>query len=308
MNPLLANTIANCSEKNGALGSPCCTLVVPPLTVATKETASAGVTFWNSGPEPRDWTSTVAPSGLESTWTNGPWQQSFMHPTPRTSTSSSSPASRTAFTRASFTPLELDDMHPAARQQWMVCFLAAARSFWVISMRSSMIMVEPSFHMFQSRLGTLPRRDCPIIDHCRRDPAGSNAPRRQQRKTIVRRGFPRFDARFCLDCREHFIPAFHIASCPHTNHTGMLALGMKGEKVIKSRHPVNPAGRQLELARDEQKQIVFKISKEVLGFVEHLDQGILLKLMLLHVRLEDLEPLVTAGMFQNLRKAALCGP
>ena len=114
-----------------------------------------------------------------------------MQPTPRTSTCSSRPASLTAFSRASLTPFELEDMQPAAMQQRMTYFFRDARSFSAISIRSSITMADPSFHLFERQFGRLPRRDRSVINHRRGDAARPDAARRQQRKLAVRRGFAR---------------------------------------------------------------------------------------------------------------------
>src|ERR1035441_10648954 len=87
-----------------------------------------------------------------------------MQPTPRTSTWSSSPISLTAFSRPSFTPLELEDMQPAAIQQRTTYFFRAARSLSAISFRSSITMADPSFHMCERGLGGLARRNGAVID------------------------------------------------------------------------------------------------------------------------------------------------
>ena len=129
-----------------------------------------------------------------------------MQPTPRTSTWSSRPASLTAFSSASLTPFELDDMQPAAMQQRMTYFLRDARSFSAISFRSSMTMADPSFHMFERRFGRLPRRDRAVINHRRGDAAGADAARREQRELAVRRGFAGLDLRL--------VPRPRRAPCP----------------------------------------------------------------------------------------------
>src|SRR6266404_177199 len=145
-----------------------------------------------------------------------------MQPTPRTSTSSWRPAWRTALSSASFTPLEFEDMQPAARQQRMVNFFAEARSFSVISSRSSMTMVEPSFHMFEGQGGSLTRSHSSVIDNCRSDSTGADATRREKGELIVGCRLAGFDARLLLDGGEHFVAAFDVAGSAHADHAGVL--------------------------------------------------------------------------------------
>ncbi len=57
-------------------------------------------------------------------------------------------------------------------------------------------MVDPSFHVFEGRLGRLPWGDRPVINHRRSDAARADAAGGQQRKFAVRRRFPGLDA--CL--------------------------------------------------------------------------------------------------------------
>lgn len=100
-------------EEMGRDRSPCCTDVVPPLSVPMMDPAFSAVTLWNSAP-------------LGSTCTRGPSQHNRMQPTPRTSTSSVNPASWTAFSRLVFTASELAEVQPAAMQTRRVTGLREA--------------------------------------------------------------------------------------------------------------------------------------------------------------------------------------
>src|ERR1039457_3809582 len=128
-----------------------------------------------------------------------------MQPTPRTSTSSLKPASLTACSRFFLTASELDDMQPAAMQQRMTVFLRAARSFSAIALRSSMTIGNPSFQMFDRSFRGLARRDHAIIHDRRRNAAGADAPRGQQRKLVVRRRIAGLDLCLLFDCGEHLV-------------------------------------------------------------------------------------------------------
>src|ERR1700690_261388 len=111
---------------------------------------------------------------------SGPSQQSFMQPTPRTSTSLASPASLTADSRFFLTASELEDMQPAARQQRMMVFLRPARSFSAISLRSSMTIGHPSFHLGEGGFGRLARRDRAVINDGGGNAGGANGERREK--------------------------------------------------------------------------------------------------------------------------------
>src|ERR1035437_1129831 len=221
-----------------------------------------------------------------------------MQPTPRTSTWSSSPASLTAFSRPSFTPLELEDMQPAAMQQRTTYFFRAARSFCAISFRSSITMAGPSFHMCEHALGCLPRRDGPVI-HCRRgDAARADAAGGEQRDIPVRRGFPGLNPRLLLNRREQFVRPFDITGRAQANDARVPALGFQREEMVKSGDAVHAAGRQFEPVGDEQQQVVIEEAEQFLRLVQHLDQRVLLELMLLDMRFKNLEALVAAGVLQ----------
>ena len=49
-------------------------------------------------------------------------------------------------------------------------------------------------------------------------------------------------------------------------------LRFKREEVVEGCHSIDPAGRKLELVSDEKKEIVFKVTKQFLRFVQHLDE------------------------------------
>ena len=74
--------------------------------------------------------------------------------------------------------------------------------------------------------------------------------------------------------------------------------------MVKCRHAIDAAGRQLELVGNEQEQIVVEKTEQFLGLVQHLDQRGLLVLVFLHVRFKDFEALVTAGVLQDFREPA----
>src|ERR1041384_654502 len=149
-------------------------------------------------------------------------------------------------------------MQPAARQQRIVFGLREALSFSAISIRSSMTMVDPSFHMFEGRRGSLARRDRAVIDDSRSDAAGANAPGGQQRELIIRSRFAGFDASLLLHRSEDFIPAFDITCRAHANDTRVLALWFEGEEVVEGGHAIDAAGRQLEVISHKEQQIVFQ--------------------------------------------------
>ena len=75
--------------------------------------------------------------------------------------------------------------------------------------------------------------------------------------------------------------------------------------MVERGDAIDAAGRQLELVGDEQQQVVLEVAEQFLGLVQHLDQRVVPELMLLHVRFENLEALVAAGVLQNLRQPVL---
>lgn len=69
--------------------------------------------------------------------------------------------------------------------------------------------------------------------------------------------------------------------------------------MVEGGHTIDPAGRQLELGGDEQQQIILEVAEQLLRLVQHLDEGVLAELVLLHVDLQDFEALVAGGMFES---------
>src|ERR1035438_1062511 len=114
-------------------------------------------------------------------------------------------------------------MQPAAMQQRMTYFFRVARSFSAISIRSSITMAGPSFHMFEHRVGGLPRRSGAIIDDRRGDAARADATRRQQRELPVRRGFTRLNPRLLLNRGEQLVRPADVADRAHANDAGVRA-------------------------------------------------------------------------------------
>src|ERR1017187_4497381 len=187
-----------------------------------------------------------------------------MQPTPRTSTWSSSPASLTALSRPSFTPLELEDMQPAAMQQRTTYFFRDARSFSTISIRSSITMASPSFHMFEHCVGRLSWGNGPVIHHRRGDAAGADAARGEQRNLPVWRGFTGLNPRLFLNRGEQLVRASDIASRAHADDAGVLAFGLECEEMVEGGDAIHAAGRQFEPVSDEQQQVVVQETEQFL--------------------------------------------
>jgi hypothetical protein len=72
--------------------------------------------------------------------------------------------------------------------------------------------------------------------------------------------------------------------------------GREGEKVVKRRDAVDPAGGKLQAVGDVKQDVVLKVAKELLRGVQHLDQSVGLEPLPLHARVEHLEPVIAAGM------------
>src|SRR3974390_3088783 len=222
-----------------------------------------------------------------------------MQPTPRTATSSAKPASFTACSRLFLTASELDDMQPAAMQQRMTVFLRVVRSFSAIALRSSMTIGNPSFHMFECGFGGLPWRDGAIVNDRRRDTASPDAARGQQGKLVVRGGLTGLDFRLFFDRGEHLGSAPDITGGAQANDAGVFALRFKSKEVIERRHSIDATGRQLQLVGHKEQQVVVEETEQFLCLVQNLDERVMSKLVFLHVRLEDLETLVTAGVLHH---------
>src|SRR5271165_2440482 len=284
--PLFASTMASCLRKKGCSGSARATLVAAPSVEATSDGAPSGVTFSYRTP-------------LGSTATRGPWQHSRMHPTPRTSTRSPSPASFTALSRPALTASAREDMQPAAVQQRMTVFLREAFSFSAIAMRSSMSMGNPSFHVGHGRLGRLAGNGHPVVDDGGRYAAGANAAGGQERELLVGSRLAGLDARLLLDRGENLGRAADVACGAEADDARVGALRLQGEEMVERGDAVDAAGRKLQLVGDEQEKVVLEEAEELLRLVEDLDQGVLAALELLDVRLKDLEALVPARMLHD---------
>src|ERR1022692_2603692 len=77
------------------------------------------------------------------------------------------------------------------------------------------------------------------------------------------------------------------------------AFGLEREEMVEGGDAIHAAGRQFEPVGDEQQQVVVQEAEQLLRLMQHLDQRVLLELVLLNVRLENLEALVAAGMLQD---------
>jgi hypothetical protein len=66
----------------------------------------------------------------------------------------------------------------------------------------------------------------------------------------------------------------------------MLRLWIEFEQVIKGRHAINPARRQLQPASDGEENVTIEMTKDLLRRVQHFDQRIGPVMMALHRRVE----------------------
>ena len=229
-----------------------------------------------------------------------------MQPTPRTSTC--------VFQAGLFDRLVqglLDALgvgrHAARRHAAADDILLPRRAFLLRNL-DQVINVPWPIHPFtfsSAMLGRLPRRDRAVINHRRGDAARADAARRQQRELAVRRRLARLDLRLVLDRGQHLVRPFDIAGGAHADDAGVLALGFEREEMVERGDAIHAAGRQLEPVGDEQQQVVLQVAEQLLRLVQHLDQRVLLELMLLDVRLKNLEALVAAGVLQHLGQPVL---
>jgi len=151
----------------------------------------------------------------------------------------------------------------------------------------------------------LPRSDSAVINDGGRDATGADAPGGQQRELIVGRGFAGLDFGFFFHNGQDLVGTLDVAGGAHANHASVLTFGFKGEEMIKRGHAVHAAGGKLEFIGDKQQQVVFEIAEEFLGFMEHFDESVVLELVFFHVRFEDLEALIAAGVFEDFRNPVL---
>src|SRR5579885_1551517 len=225
-----------------------------------------------------------------------------MQPTPRTSTSFARPASLTACSRLFLTAPEFEDIQPAARQQRMVNFFRAARSFPARAFKSSMIISQPLFYVFERRFRRLVRPDHAVIHHGRGNPARADAAGREQREFVVRCRLAGLDFRVALNGGEHLCGAFDITGRAQTHNTHVPARRLEGEEMIERRHAINPAGRQFELVRNEPQQLVVQIAEQFLRLVQNLNKRVVPVLMLLHVRFQNFETRVAGSTLRHAGK------
>ena len=75
--------------------------------------------------------------------------------------------------------------------------------------------------------------------------------------------------------------------------------------MVKRGDAIDAARRQLEFVGNEEQQIVFEITEQLLRLVQHLDERIVTELMLLHVGFKDLEAFVAAGVFHDSSQTSL---
>ena len=127
--------------------------------------------------------------------------------------------------------------------------------------------------MFDSRLRRLAGRNRAVVNHGRRDAARANAPSRQERELFVGSRFPGLDLRILLYRGQDLVCTLHITGRPHTNHAGVVALGLEREEVVKGGHPVDAAGGELQAVRDKQQQVVFQVTEQLLRLVQHLNHA-----------------------------------
>ena len=139
-----------------------------------------------------------------------------------------------------------------------------------------------------------PRRRRPRPAPGRRRPGTARSrPRRTGRRPPASRFSP---AAHCANGGQQRLAPLHVAGRAHADHAGVGTLGREGEEVIERGDAVDAAGRQLQPVGDVKQDVVLKVAEELLGGVQHLDQGIGLEPLPLHARVEHLEPVVAAGM------------
>ena len=102
--------------------------------------------------------------------------------------------------------------------------------------------------------------------------------------------------RAVADAGQERLGPLDVAGGAHADDAGVLALGREGEEVVERGDAVDAAGRQLQAVSDVVEEVVLEVAEQLLGGVQHLDQGVGLEPLPLHARVEHLEPLVAAGV------------
>ncbi|MPN34848.1 hypothetical protein SDC9_182342 [bioreactor metagenome] len=111
-----------------------------------------------------------------------------------------------------------------------------------------------------------------------------------------------FDLCFVLNGCQHLVRSPDIAGGAHADHAGVPPLGFERKEVVEGGYSVNSAGRELQLVGHKEQEIVLQISKQFLRLMKHFNQRVVLELMLLHVRLKNVETLVPAGVSKDFRQ------
>ena len=156
-------------------------------------------------------------------------------------------------------------------------------------------MVHPSFHFGDGAFGRLARSDDAVIDHRRGDSAGPDTAGGDERHLIVGGRLARFDPNGLLDRLEDFVGALHVAGRAHAHDAGMFPLGLEAEEMIEGGDPKHPARRHPQVMGDKIKEVVVQVAKKLLGAMQDLDQGLLLKLVPLDLRLQYLIAFIAPG-------------
>ena len=134
-----------------------------------------------------------------------------------------------------------------------------------------------------------------IQHHRRRQAAGAQAARGEQRKLVVRRGLARFDAVRALEGREQGRRALDIARRAGAHHAGVFALRLEGKEVIESGRAIYAAERHAQREGDKPQRGLIEISEALLNGVQGFDERVGFAAMAAGRGLDDFPALIIRG-------------
>jgi hypothetical protein len=114
--------------------------------------------------------------------------------------------------------------------------------------------------------------------------ASTKAPRSEQRKFPVFRGFPWFDPICALNGFQNLRRALDIASSSKANNANVLTLRLEGEEVVEGHDPVNLAQWDTQRLGDKPHRIFVNVAESLLNRVESFNKGMRLVAMPSHRR------------------------
>ncbi len=135
-----------------------------------------------------------------------------------------------------------------------------------------------------------------VHDQHRRQAATAQAAGRVEAEVAVGRGVAGLDAVGVLQRGDDLGRSLDVAGRAHADDAVVFALRLEGKEVVEGGDAVDPTRRQLQLPRDVEQQVFLQETEGLLGGVQDLDQGILLKAEALQRAVDQRETRVAAGV------------